>query len=399
MARLSINTVAEVNRQPHLMHQTFFSRVANRTATPFAQDFVKRVRQLEQEVKVGDPEFVSPLTNESLKMWGKYAKDRAQFSASYDELMNYYEELKLLVVSWEEADDAVIIFLRMMRANQGTNKPDPCLESQPESFPRFDNMSNVLIDELNKTGDSDFRGILFVQQRVMTHIVQFYISNHEQLRTRIHSKCLYAVGSPATVSLSLSKTESKDALLSFRSGRSNLLISSAVAEEGLDIPEANCVIRFDSMQTAVSYVQSRGRARKENSSFIVLSERVDRPAALLAEQEMEQHTIASAFKPTKANPVQDKAAQSSRERNAAPVLMQDSTVATALKILNLYCSKTKVLLEEEASGSGSLMRCVLRYESFLREVEVSAVADNRKLAKQRAAIQMIDELRASCGRT
>ena len=40
----------------------------------------------------------------------------------------------------------------------------------------------------------------------------------------------------------------------------------------MDIPAANVVIRFDAIYTPVSMIQSRGRARKSNSSFIVMKE-------------------------------------------------------------------------------------------------------------------------------
>ena len=48
-----------------------------------------------------------------------------------------------------------------------------------------------------------------------------------------------------------------------------------VCEEGMDVPEANCVVRFDPMLTSVSYVQGRGRAREAGSSLLVLRERED----------------------------------------------------------------------------------------------------------------------------
>ena len=50
--------------------------------------------------------------------------------------------------------------------------------------------------------------------------------------------------------------------LQFESGELNLLIATAMAEEGLDVATANCVIRFDPVQTPVSLVQARGRARE-----------------------------------------------------------------------------------------------------------------------------------------
>lgn len=58
----------------------------------------------------------------------------------------------------------------------------------------------------------------------------------------------------------------------FRSGHINLMIATSVAEEGMDIAAANCVVRFDSVLHTVSLVQSRGRAREAESAFVVLQD-------------------------------------------------------------------------------------------------------------------------------
>lgn len=58
----------------------------------------------------------------------------------------------------------------------------------------------------------------------------------------------------------------------FRSGDVNCLFATSVAEEGLDIPECNLVIRFDLYKSMIQFVQSKGRARQQNSKFIHMVE-------------------------------------------------------------------------------------------------------------------------------
>lgn len=60
------------------------------------------------------------------------------------------------------------------------------------------------------------------------------------------------------------------AFFRFNEQKINVLVTSEVLEEGVDIQSCNYVIRFDSVKTFPSYVQSKGRARSDGSKFIVM---------------------------------------------------------------------------------------------------------------------------------
>lgn len=50
----------------------------------------------------------------------------------------------------------------------------------------------------------------------------------------------------------------------------HIIIATQILEEGLDVPSCNLVIRFDPSATVCSFIQSRGRARMENSDYLLL---------------------------------------------------------------------------------------------------------------------------------
>ena len=65
-------------------------------------------------------------------------------------------------------------------------------------------------------------------------------------------------------------------LTKFRKGELNCLFATSIAEEGLDIPDCNTIIRFDLYRTLIQYIQSRGRARHKNSRYLHMIERGNR---------------------------------------------------------------------------------------------------------------------------
>ena len=224
------------------------------------------IKGMEDVVAEEDASFSSPLQRLAVKEWGKYAHGRAAAcSVHYAQLEHWYEAMRVLVVSWEEAEDTAITLLRMTRQDdsEASSKawPDSVCEKlrsfwaqAPTEFPRFEHLKGVL-RERHGSSQRAFRGILFVEQRVTTHVLQHYIRTDNQLWPLFTTACLYATASPATASLSVTRSQAASMLKAFSDGSVNLLITTVVAEEGMDVPAANCSIRFDSMVNSVSFVQ------------------------------------------------------------------------------------------------------------------------------------------------
>ncbi|XP_049872216.1 endoribonuclease Dicer [Pectinophora gossypiella] len=66
------------------------------------------------------------------------------------------------------------------------------------------------------------------------------------------------------------KKASQTALLKFSNKELNCIISTSVLEEGVDIPQCLLVLRYDPPLEYRSYIQSKGRARSSDSSYVVM---------------------------------------------------------------------------------------------------------------------------------
>ncbi|XP_065351685.1 endoribonuclease Dicer-like [Cloeon dipterum] len=121
----------------------------------------------------------------------------------------------------------------------------------------------------------DTKTIIFVARRITAKVlcaIFKVLSTNDPDLVKIKSD--YVVGrednSYCTKLAQLSMKLNKDSIFSFSTGDTNLLVASNVIEEGIDIPACNLVIKFDEILTYCSFVQSKGRARFQNSKFVIL---------------------------------------------------------------------------------------------------------------------------------
>ncbi|CAD7934438.1 unnamed protein product [Amoebophrya sp. A25] len=95
-----------------------------------------------------------------------------------------------------------------------------------------------------------FRALVFVQD----------IATVDPLRSLLTSRTGLRVGGVYGKSLQ-SKREQEETIADFRTGKLDVVITTAILEEGLDVPECNVVVRFDKVTTVKSHIQGAGRAR------------------------------------------------------------------------------------------------------------------------------------------
>ncbi|KAF3783235.1 Endoribonuclease Dicer-like protein 3a [Nymphaea thermarum] len=114
--------------------------------------------------------------------------------------------------------------------------------------------------------------MIFVERIITAKVICWLI---KKLKFLSHLSCDYMTGNTSAVN-GLTAKRQKMIMDSFREGKVNLLLTTDVAEEGIDVHNCSCVIRFDLPKSVRSYIQSRGRARYADSLYVLMLERSER---------------------------------------------------------------------------------------------------------------------------
>ncbi|KAK1728887.1 LOW QUALITY PROTEIN: RNase3 domain-containing protein [Colletotrichum acutatum] len=114
---------------------------------------------------------------------------------------------------------------------------------------------------------TDYRCIVFVEMR-LTAVLLAELFRQDGMDLP-HLKPAALVGSQSSAGLAnMSFKEQLLAITKFRRGEVNCIFSTQVAEEGIDIPACNVVMRFDLYKSVIQYIQSKGRARQQDSEYL-----------------------------------------------------------------------------------------------------------------------------------
>ncbi|TKA52035.1 hypothetical protein B0A49_11784 [Cryomyces minteri] len=135
-----------------------------------------------------------------------------------------------------------------------------CMSSLESGFSAMLGVSpkvQTLVDLLIQEANPSFTGIIFVDQRATVAALAQVLSNIAEV---------------------VEPHEQQQELLDFRVGRKNLIIATLVLEEGIDVPACSITICFDEPKNLVSFIQRRGRARKQNSKYVILIPDLDSTA-------------------------------------------------------------------------------------------------------------------------
>ncbi|KAL5217498.1 hypothetical protein ABZP36_018182 [Zizania latifolia] len=187
----------------------------------------------------------------------------------------------------------------------------------------------------------DFRAIIFVE-RVVTALVLPKV--FAELPSLSFVRCASLIGH--NNNQEMRACQMQDTISKFRDGRITLLVATSVAEEGLDIRQCNVVIRFDLAKTVLAYIQSRGRARKPGSDYIIMLERgnLSHETFLTNARNSEETLRKEAIERTDLSHLDGTSVLSPIDTSAGSLYQVESTGAvvslnSAVGLIHLYCSQ------------------------------------------------------------
>ncbi|KAJ3396495.1 Interferon-induced helicase C domain-containing protein 1 [Lobulomyces angularis] len=245
--------------------------------------------------------FTSPIQAENkLSYWLKYASElktrhKTSKDADLKKKILFYcallESLKFIVTTFQKNLELSLYFLFSEISNDNFEvEPFNLIKQEYELLKDdFEELSSLKSTLLNAyLTNENFFGILFAEQRISCHVINDFIAKDAELKDKLKSTFIYSTsaitGAALSPHLNISSTQFNERVNAFKSKKFNLLITTSVAEEGIDIKDTNVVIRFDTVQNPVSFKQSKGRARHVNSEFFVLKEEDKLKALIEAER-------------------------------------------------------------------------------------------------------------------
>ena len=127
--------------------------------------------------------------------------------------------------------------------------------------PKFRRARMLIAETLGiENGD---RVIVFTESRDTAETLTDFLGEHFETRRFVGQ-------SDTEGSEGMTQTEQTETLAAFRNGEFEVLVSTSVAEEGLDVPEVDLVLFYEPVPTAIRAIQRKGRTGRQTEGRVVV---------------------------------------------------------------------------------------------------------------------------------
>lgn len=210
-----------------------------------------------------------------------------------------------IMSAWQEREKSYLLsVISRIRVVEPSDDPVRITEAVTDKVRKLV-YSLVEEEAIFRSLGEDYSGLIFVTRRDTVLVLGELLRRIPATSQLFRVGCL--LGSSASfkrhsfldITRSMLDESQSDTLRDFKIGDKNLIVSTSVAEEGIDIQACGSVVRFDVPPNVVSWAQSRGRARRKRSSFIIMFEQTGPQDVVRKWEETEQQMMAAYNDPSR----------------------------------------------------------------------------------------------------
>ncbi len=254
--------ITEIKAQGILGHDFFLGESKT--------DMLKLQGFLQSEIATGNRDFAIlrclSLAAEAMKI--QHALELLE-TQGIEQLHMYFNDI--LKQSQTSKIKAVQNLVKDLNFRSAYMKTESLIEKNIE-HPKLERIKSLLLDRFHtalNNGCVDYKIILFTQYRdsgtkLVSLINEIQLQNNSTLQARLF------VGQAKKRGSGLSQKEQLAMLQDFSDGKFNVLVSSSVGEEGLDIPQVDAVFFYEPVPSAIRHIQRRGRTGRHDEGEVVI---------------------------------------------------------------------------------------------------------------------------------
>ncbi|XP_034282214.1 interferon-induced helicase C domain-containing protein 1 isoform X2 [Pantherophis guttatus] len=203
--------------------------------------------------------------------------DTIRMIDAYNHLKNFYEEERSRKMAMDEDKEDELIASQLDETNtrlielfyDRQRELEELAEELQYENEKLTKLRTTLMQQFTKNNEP--RGIIFSKTRQSAFAIYQWINDNPKFE-EVGVKAHYLIGTGHNSEFQhMTQNEQKDIIQKFRTGKINLLIATTVAEEGLDISQCNIVIRYGLVTNEIAMMQARGRARAEESVYVLVA--------------------------------------------------------------------------------------------------------------------------------
>ncbi len=230
--------------------------VADTTSPDCSQGDLDRIRaRLQSKLEAGDSDAYGGLSLHAEVMKLRRALELVE-TQSVQSLRRYFERRAEAARSSgaSKADQRFMSDPRVREAIDLAREYD-------ELHPKF-RQARILIAETLGIKDGE-RVLVFTESRDTAEQLTSFLGEHFDTRRFVGQ-------GDKDHSAGMTQREQRDVIEAFRAGAFEVLVSTSVAEEGLDVPEVDLVLFFEPVSTAIRSIQRKGRTGRQAPGRVVV---------------------------------------------------------------------------------------------------------------------------------